>query len=416
MQEKSLRVYEADKTFFSKITNTLNKFLTPGKMGINGVIISMKRNNLLKNYENYIKGEKESNKKGTLLKKYEESYTLYLEAIDKNVLEAIYKKVKNNMATEYEKKALSDYYMIIHIKDTDYTEYKYRKQKFLIELDNECVLDSRKDKIINRFSTFYCDKIESLYKSIIKQYSIKLAEHLSEKEKMEVYNKIFSTLDEYVTKVLPLKMEKEPTKEIYIDIKDEYEKYKQYSISKLAQNDVIEKNMVLLGISRRLFTHSLPLTVAEQCYVKLINDARDLIVDTRLPKKREKAYVQLLDLIEEYNLKILSTKVYWDNNDQKQAFREFWKKYQDLDKIENKEEKAKQREILFVRDDLSKVRANENKYEKLILIYKSKLVDLGVMRRFSSKSTTLDEGIYIKGLEKKSKPKKARVKKSKWAN
>ncbi len=413
MQEKSLRVYEADKTFFSKITNTLNKFLTPGKMGINGVIISMKRNNLLKNYENYIKGEKESNKKGTLLKKYEESYTLYLEAIDKNVLEAIYKKVKNNMATEYEKKALSDYYMIIHIKDTDYTEYKYRKQKFLIELDNECVLDSRKDKIINRFSTFYCDKIESLYKSIIKQYSIKLAEHLSEKEKMEVYNKIFSTLDEYVTKVLPLKMEKEPTKEIYIDIKDEYEKYKQYSISKLAQNDVIEKNMVLLGISRRLFTHSLPLTVAEQCYVKLINDARDLIVDTRLPKKREKAYVQLLDLIEEYNLKILSTKVYWDNNDQKQAFREFWKKYQDLDKIENKEEKAKQREILFVRDDLSKVRANENKYEKLILIYKSKLVDLGVMRRFSSKSTTLDEGIYIKGLEKKSKPKKARVKKSK---
>ena len=288
MQEKSLRVYEADKTFFSKITNTLNKFLTPGKMGINGVIISMKRNNLLKNYENYIKGEKESNKKGTLLKKYEESYTLYLEAIDKNVLEAIYKKVKNNMATEYEKKALSDYYMIIHIKDTDYTEYKYRKQKFLIELDNECVLDSRKDKIINRFSTFYCDKIESLYKSIIKQYSIKLAEHLSEKEKMEVYNKIFSTLDEYVTKVLPLKMEKEPTKEIYIDIKDEYEKYKQYSISKLAQNDVIEKNMVLLGISRRLFTHSLPLTVAEQCYVKLINDARDLIVDTRLPRKEKK--------------------------------------------------------------------------------------------------------------------------------
>ena len=68
MQEKSLKVYEADKTFFSKITNTLNKFLTPGRMGINGVIISMKRNSMLKNYENYIKDEKDSNKKGILSK------------------------------------------------------------------------------------------------------------------------------------------------------------------------------------------------------------------------------------------------------------------------------------------------------------------------------------------------------------
>ena len=43
MEEKSLRVYDTEKTFFSKIGNTLTKFLTPGKMGINGVLISMKR-------------------------------------------------------------------------------------------------------------------------------------------------------------------------------------------------------------------------------------------------------------------------------------------------------------------------------------------------------------------------------------
>lgn len=412
MQEKSLKVYEADKTFFSKITNTLNKFLTPGKMGINGVIISMKRNNLLKSYENYVKDEKESNKKGALSKKYEEAYTLYLESIDKNVIESIYKKVKNNTATEFEKKALSDYYMIIHLKEDDYMEYKYKKQKFLIELDNECVMDSGKSKIINRFNTFYCDKMENLYKNIIKQYSIKLAENLSEKEKIEVYNKIFATLDEYIVKVLPLKMEKEPTKEIYIDVNEEYKRYKQYSSSKLAQNDMIEKNMILLGISRKLFTHSLPLTIAEQCYLKIINDARELIVDTRLQKKKEKAYEQLLNLIEEFTLKILSTKVYWDNNDQKQEFRTFWKKYQDIEKIEDKNEKAKQREILFIRSDLSKVSQNENKYAKLISLYKSKLVELGVMRRLSSKCKSLDEGIYIKGLEKKSKIKRAKVKNS----
>ena len=54
MEEKSLKVYDTEKTFFSKITNTLNKILAPGKMGLNGMLISIKRNNVLKNYENYI--------------------------------------------------------------------------------------------------------------------------------------------------------------------------------------------------------------------------------------------------------------------------------------------------------------------------------------------------------------------------
>lgn len=409
MEGKSLKVYEADKTFFSKITHTLNKFLIPGKAGLNGVIISMKRNNLLKNYENYIQNEKESNKKGALSKKYEESYTLYLESIDKNIIEAIYKKVKNNTATEFEKKALSDYYMVIHIKDEDYMEYKYKKQKFLIELDNEWVNDSRKTKLIDRYKIFYCDKIENLYKNIIKQYSIKLAENLSEKEKNDVYNKIFQTLDEYVTKVLPEKMKNESEKEIYIDIKDEYEEYKKYSYNKLAQNEGLEKNLILLGISRKLFTHSLPLAVAEQCYAKVLNDVRNLIVDTRVAKKKEKAYELLLKTIDEFNLKVLSTKVYWDNNEQKQTYREFWKKYQEIDKIEDKAQKAKEKEILFIKDELTKVRVNEDKFEKLINIYKSKLVELGVMRQLPNKCSSLKEGIYIKGLEKK-KTKKSKVK------
>ena len=54
MEEKSLKVYDTEKTFFSKITNTLNKILAPGKMGLNSMIISMKRNNVLKNMKNHI--------------------------------------------------------------------------------------------------------------------------------------------------------------------------------------------------------------------------------------------------------------------------------------------------------------------------------------------------------------------------
>ena len=74
----------------------------------------------------------------------------------------------------------------------------------------------------------------------------------------------------------------------YKEILDEYNNFERFSVGKLDQNDFIEKNMILLGLSRKLFTHSLPLVVAEQCYEKLLNDVRSLIVDTKIIKKQEK--------------------------------------------------------------------------------------------------------------------------------
>ena len=59
------------------------------------------------------------------------AYTLYLEAIDKYIMDSIYKKVKNGTATEFEKDALSNYYEVIHLKQTEYLEYKYKKQQYL---------------------------------------------------------------------------------------------------------------------------------------------------------------------------------------------------------------------------------------------------------------------------------------------
>ena len=132
--------------------------------------------------------------------------------------------------------------------------------------------------------------------------------------------------------------------------------------------------MVLLAISRKLFTHSLPLVVAEQCYVKLLKDTRALIVDTRIVKKREKAYSLLLNLIDEYNLKVLSTKVYWDKPESRNEYKAFWNKYKEIANLEksNKEEYNKQKEILFVTNDLKQVSRNENKYCKIIKFYKDK--------------------------------------------
>ena len=51
MEERSLKIYDSEKTFFSKITSTISKLLIPTKIGFNGMIISIKRNNVLKVFE-----------------------------------------------------------------------------------------------------------------------------------------------------------------------------------------------------------------------------------------------------------------------------------------------------------------------------------------------------------------------------
>ena len=394
MEERSLRVY-ADKTFFTKLTSTITKMLIPTKIGINGMLISIKRNNMLKAYEDFLESEKEdAEKKEVIQKKYEDTFSLYLEAIDKHIMDSIYKKVKNETASEFEKNALSKYYEVIHIKETEYLEYKYRKQKYLLELDYETIKELNKPKLMEKYKTFYTTKMDSLYKGLLKHFSIKLADNLTAQNKDEVFEKIFKVLEEYITTILPLKLQNENS-ETYKQIIEEYEKFENYTIGKLDQNEGIEKRMVLLAISRKLFTHSLPLIVAEQCYIKLLKDVRSLIVDTRVIKKQEKAYSLLIRLIEDYNIKLLSTKIYWDKPAKRDEYKVFWKKYQEIQSLNetNKEDYLKQREILFIRGDLKEVYQNENKYYKIIKFYKNKLVDLGVMKML--KDNCKSEGKYI---------------------
>ena len=395
MEERSLRTY-SDKTFFTKITSTISKMLIPTKIGINGMLISIKRSNVLKAYEAYnqIKEKEDINKKEVAEKKYEDTFSLYLEAIDKLIMDSVYKKVKNGTASEFEKDALSKYYEVIHIKETEYLEYKYRKQKYLLELDYATVKNHEKQKLLDKYKPFYLSKMEALYKGMLKHFSIKLADNLTYKDKQIIYEKIFGVLEEYITNILPLKMEYEEC-EIYKKIIDEYSKFENYTVGKLDQNEGIEKKMILLSISRKLFTHSLPLVVAEQCYIKLLKDVRSLIVDTRVIKKQEKAYSLLIHLIEDYNIKLLSTKVYWDKLEKKDEYKKFWDKYKEIEKLkeENRVEYTKQKEILFINADLKEVYKNELKYEKIIKFYKNKLTELGAMK--SLKNTCRSEGSFI---------------------
>lgn len=386
MEEKSLRITGTNTTFFNKITRTLTKMLIPTKIGINGMLITIKRNSLIKAYENYMKDTEDYNKE-ELEKKYDEAYTVYLEALDKYVMDSIYKKVKNNTATEFEKDALSRYYEVTSLKEKEYMDYKYRKQKYLLELDKESVDTSTKEKVQEKYNKFYIDKMDSLYKSILKNYSIKLADttNIYDSSKEWIYVKIFYTLEEYIQNILTLKMDIEP-KEEFKDIVDDYEKFESYTVGKLDTRDNIEKNMILLGISRKLFTHSIPLIVAEQCYEKLLKDARFLVQDTKMAAKREKAYSMLINLIEDYNVRLLSTKVYWENMKERDNYKKFWDKYKEISKLKETDfaQYIKQKEVLFIKNDMKKIENAKVDYSKIITYYKRKLVDYGAIKELKN--------------------------------
>ena len=280
----------------------------------------------------------------------------------------------------------------------EYLEYKYRKQKYLLELDYDTVCHSGKEKVIKQFEDLYIEKMDSLYKGILKNYAVKLADSMTTKyeNKDKVYEKIFSTVEEYVVKVLKLKISKDCIN-LTEDIVELYERYDKFSIGKLDEKDLIEKNMIMLGISRSLFTHSLPLVVAEQCYIKLLKDTRNLIVNAESEVKREKLYNMLIELINYYNVKLLSTKVYWDKLDEREDYKKFWDKYKKLENLkkENLQQFLNEREILFLEYDIKKLRESSRNYDEIIALHKSRLAKLGRIKKLKNRYKTL-ENRYVK--------------------
>ena len=376
LEERSIRVVDSNKTFFGKLSSTLSKIIIPTKIGINGIVINLKRNNLLKAFENNInfKEKTDEEKKHALDSKYQEAYSLYLEAIDKYIMDSVYKKVKTNTASEFEKEAMGNYYKITQIKETDYNEYKYQKQKYLIELDYESLKLNAKEKAIKKYNEFYITQMDSFYKGILKCYSVKLAEVSRSKgdNKLDIYNKIFDTLDEYVEKIITLKLA-DKENNIEEKIGTDLHRLDQFDIGTLDAKDYVEKNMILLGISRSIFTHSLPLVATEQCYNKLLKDIRKIIVTTSNQKSKMEAYNILLDLMEAYNVKLLSGKVYWEKIEEREKYKKFYEEYE-------KTETAKGKEILFLKRELSVLQDNEENKE-IINFYKERLMSYGAMKK-----------------------------------
>lgn len=388
-REKSLRIYDTKRTFFSKLSNTFTKILTPTKTGINNILISIKRSSMIKNYIQ-LNNCKEDEKKENITKKFEDSYTLYLESIDEHVIESIYKRVKIDVATDFEKDALSKYYNVIHLKENDELEYKLRKQKYLLELDYNNVKISGKKKLESQYEQVYLYEMEQLFKRLLKHYSMKLTEKLTPMQKDEVYDKIFDTLEDYITNIMPMKEVTDP------ELIKECSLFETYEVGKLDQVDMLDKRMILLGISRKIFVHSLPLVVAEKCYIKLLKDTRNLIVDTKIPRKRENAYQLLLRLFEQYNNKLLSVKIYWDKPEQKNEYIVFAEKCKRLELIRENGLKNYEikKQILYIREDMRKLEKYNDKYFRILQFYRNRLVNLGDMRQAKNSFKT-GKGKYV---------------------
>ena len=366
MEQRSLRVVDANKTFISKLTNTLTKMLIPTRVGINNLMITIKRNALLKAYGEYkaFKGDN-LDKKESLENRYEEAYVLYLESIDKYIMDSLYKKVKNNTATDFEKEYLAKYYLVVSLKDKNYLEYKYRKQEYLLKIDYENASNIKKQSLLSKYKEFYIEKMDTIYKGLLKNFSINMVDTTNIQD--EVFSRVFNTLEEYTANILPLKISNITDKEL----KEEYENYESRIVGKLDQTDILFKKEALLNVCRQVFTHSFPLTAVETCYIQLIKEAREMIVNSSNNIKRNKAYKTFFDIVDRYNNKLLSTKVFWTNPSEREEFKTFWDKYSKLAKNEDKE-------ILVLQYDLK--RLDSRKYSKIRAIYKERLVKAGVMK------------------------------------
>lgn len=276
------------------------------------------------------------------------------------------------------------------LKEKQYLEYKYRKQEYLLKVDYESVTNLKKESIIEKYNKFYTAKMDILYKGLLKNYSIQLADTVSSKVDSidNTYNKIFSTLETYISDILPIKL-RTNNKENYKNIIEDYEKYESMLVGKLDERDRIRQKMVLLGISRELFTHSLPLIAAEQCYEKLINDVRKIIVNCKTKARRDTTFELLIELIEDYNIRLLSTKVYWDKPEKREEYKKFWNKYKEIKKIEDIKEQNKQKQVLFLKNDLKNLKRSKENNKLIIKCIKQKLLELGAIRQVKNNCKTL---------------------------
>lgn len=399
MTENNLVVSE-NNNLFEKAIKNLQKVRFLSNKSFANLVVKVRRRKLALIYEKHIKLSviADSSKKESIDNKYNKIYESYLQTLNKYIVDNVYPRVVEGKASYDENKLIEEYLKINNLKESNHVEYKYKRQRFLLNLDLCSVIKLEDLYIIEMFKRMYVEKMDIVYKAIIKNCAIKLVED-SKNEK--IYKNIFNELEEYLTQILKFKIELDYEKKndykVMLQTSKSLEKYK-FETENTDKLKFIEKNMMILNISRNLFEYSLPIIAAEQCYIKLIKDVRKYIVETDSFNKKNEAYDLLITLIELYNIQLLAKKVYWNDCRIREEYDKFWKQYQRIAKLENieYEEYKRQKESLFIYYDLKILnRIKTDKFNGIKQFYRIKLKELKGLRKIRNKWITLS-GKYIK--------------------
>ena len=226
----SIELYKPNNSALNRLSKFFSRIPIKSKNGVSSININHKRNSMIKKYKTFL----ENNKKE---EKFNKSYNLYIESLNDYMMNKIYKRVKLEIATEYEKNILSEYYYILKLKEEHYEEYNYRKQKFLIDLDYENIESD--EKIFENFKITYEYIINKIYGNLLKLNDNKYETNRNEYilSVIEEYNN-----DKYVKFIL-----KEKDIEPYVyDIKEDSNDIEIASLNK-------QKYKILLNIIDKLF-------------------------------------------------------------------------------------------------------------------------------------------------------------------
>lgn len=387
MAEVQLKlVKRTDDGVFGKAINNLNKMLYSPSGSFFNIAINSKRNSVVKNFilsESYEKMTSEK-KRNNLMSKYEKVYEAYLEMLERYITETIYNKAKKKVTSLKENKLLSSYYEVISLKSTDFVEYKYRRQTLLLEMDWDIILATKQNAFVEKYKKFYLSVVSQLYKSLMRHYAVNLTD--ATKDKQQTYSHIYNLIEDYIKKVLPYEEETETNKRIMEIYKNQIITIDTYNKKSYSE---IKRSVLLLEISKFIFAYSLPMVALDQCYQELIEASRVAVMNTFLDADKFEVYQLLLDLLESYNVNVLSKKIYWDTDLEKEEYVKFFNKYQEFKKLERIDyaEYIRLREVHFIMDDLAKIKGDK-KFEELRKYYRERMIQQKGFRKLKNSHST----------------------------
>lgn len=372
MAEVQLKlVKRTEDGVFGRAINNLNRMLYSPSGSFFNLAINAKRNNVVKNFLQSENLEKIVNdkKRSQVMTKYERTYESYLDMLENYIKETIYNKSKKKVSSIKENKILSNYFELINLKNNDLVEYKYKRQTLLLAMDWDIILSSKGNSFVEKYKKFYNSVVEQLYKSLMRHYAINLTD--ATKDKDQTYKNIYNLIEDYIKDILPFHEETETQKRIIDVYKNKIITIDTYNKQSYSE---IKRSMYLLELSKYMFAYSLPMIALDQCYQELMNSCRTALMNTFLDADKFEIYQLLIDLLESYNVNVLSKKIYWETDNEKEEYMKFWDKYNEFKKLERIDysEYIRLREVHFIMDDLKKIK-NDKKYEELKKYYRERM-------------------------------------------